>query len=576
MLTEFQTKVKQAIQLGCTKVIYDEGTDITAIDFTGPNGLDLIFNLNLLKQLHITKNITDAFNGIYLCINEITLSGNIMNSFINTVMDFQKFTIEIGTITESFLKNIMTGCELKMTNPIITGSWNNEIFTMEKLIIEIATTLSSSFNTFTNKGTSFNFTYTGTNAITNTFVNVNLIDYYNVDLQIPTVTVAVTASFNLWNIESKNIIINANVIGDIFAYTSIVGAILSFKNTSVNTSGIIFNNSNIILKDNFDIEVNQIGEFLKSSHIIAHCLTCKGIYMSCCDNSNVILWHMNIEGSITISLLSQSFLKADKLKIQLNNSVAISIMTNSKIVVSEIIHFINSVFTGSSLFENSKITCGILCFEAGLLQNTIWTNCILNSNQFISHANIISSGSNGTFNVKDKICIHGDLTLSFNNAIIISKNIFATNIINSFEESTVQSKIFVVNEQLDCAPKTKFFIDRLKLKSYISASEIVYTNLGYLDLDLTVIGNEYIELIENAQFGRTIVFLIVNENTIGVFSQGQFYTLCELVLAGTASVLEVPLEILEQINKIEVRHKLTCDEQKRLDKYCLKNSWKGC
>lgn len=574
MLTEFQTKVKQAVQLGCECVVYDDGADITDLDFTGPNGLDLIFNLNRLKMLTITKNITNGFNGIYLCINDIILSGNITNSFTNTILDFRNIELKTGSLSTSFLKNIMTGCEFKITNPSITSSFNEEVFNIETITISITTSLTSSFATVSSRGTTFLLTYTGTSEITNTFLNVNLIEYCLVDFKLTTAT-TLTTSFNLLNIESNDIMFDGNVIGNFFAYSSIVGTELNFKNTSTNTSGIIFNNSTIVLKNNFIIDVNNTGDFLKNSVITVNHIIINGGFVTLCDFTTLTAATLYFDGSITTSLLSQTVLNMKSMTLKLGGSTVISIMQNSKIAIDFVV-FESGISIGSNLFQNSKLLGKELIFKHGLIYETIWTNCILNINELISEGNFITSASDGVFIIKDKIMIHGDLTISFNNSVVMTKNIFTNNIINSFQNSTVKSKLFVVNGQLDSSPNTKFFIDRLKLKSYISDSGVVYTNLGYLDLNITVTGNEYIELIESAQFGRTIVYLIVNENTIGVFSQGQFIALCELVLTGTASVMEVPLEILAQINKIEIHHELNCEEEKRLEKYCLKNSWKKC
>ena len=155
-LTNFQASVWQAVNTGQKCLVYSLGSDVTALDFQGDAGAQLICNLNLLETLIIERNVTNAFNGLELNICQLILSGTVTSSFNKSILNFEILDTGKNVLTASFLQCKLTGINLTSANAGMETCFKSCVIQVDYISVRVPTLLDAFVN---NKFTTYEVTF---------------------------------------------------------------------------------------------------------------------------------------------------------------------------------------------------------------------------------------------------------------------------------------------------------------------------------------------------------------------------------------------------------------------------------
>ena len=381
--------------------------------------------------------------------------------------------------------------------------------------------------------------------------------------------------------------------GEILRYTNLAGTIVSsFANSNINLCGPV---GALYIDGNATI---SSGSFFLETVLVAKRIFINGIFNDLLLESHVTACEFKFPGTgtgsastvliaSTLTLFTDAFVNIDQICIGITApNVATGLFNGAVVKSNEIIFTTDPTFLGNALnlFTRADVRATQVKFAA-LANPTVWA--IGTTGEFGgAYFEVCRFKSDGVFNgaadfillKSEEILIAGDVTNSFNNANIYAKKFSAYSVTTSFANSKVHVGVFTLADEdcekgaLSTGANAHFFAKGFKVGTYIPAvvGPATFSGMEFLDLDVSPGVYDFVALVQ-AVNTYSIKLLVVNQDTIAILGMSlpELANLKVVTLKGTASPLEIPDSVMEQLQKVIVCKKLTSLECAKLKEFGL-------
>ncbi len=434
--------------------------------------------------------------------------------------------------------------------------------------------------------------------------------------------------FQYANVESEEVSNSGTFYGSIFFGARLVTSKLTYNNAIGLSGTTTLNQADAIIFDKFDFTSapGVTSSLLDAATLRAGCIHLNGavdVNQSNIEASKLV--YRGILGTNSF-LFNPRVLKVDY--ICFDENVHVTIFLNSSIIRAKEVVIKTDLSTSTALFEVGSLTADLLKFENGLISITpsarmgfIFDVCELQISKCKTQGIIVSNAFNGSLVEAQKLVITQDVAYSFNGTTVVGHEYKSGAALYSFADSLVVEKEFELSKVVNKCPvqqaltlnagdptlapsaematlnailtnvtqnaiveyNTAFVVDVLKLSAFDRSTFTQVLFPDFVDFDI-VVSTMFLEGVIPTQTAASTQFLIdavvglrtkaviVNGSTIvAVLGDAKFAKLKQLKLVGTATISQIPLALLKNLQTLRYcgDTKPTEAERKLLKQYHL-------